>query len=151
MVFCELTSLLALSTCRDTQSSTLKSRKTLSASKSSQDTLRARLLRVSEYVIQLLRGEVCPASPLRRPLAPAAYVTLLPTIWALLSGPTTSPNTSTPIFQAIIEHAIGVSSKSALKKPTIEFVARLVLVRVFLCLVGQLYSYSSSLTQSASI
>lgn len=100
----------------------------------SQDALQARVLRVSEYVIRLLRGEVAFASQLGRPLAPAAYVALLPTIWALLNSPTTVQRTSTPIFQAIVEHAVKVSSKSALKRPTIDFVARLVLVcDIFSC------------------
>jgi hypothetical protein len=43
---------------------------------------------------------------------------------------------STPILQVTVEHAIKVSSKSALKKPTTEFVARLVLVCVFFTLVA---------------
>lgn len=113
---------------RKTQSSSaqpLKPQKTVSGSKVSQAALQVRALRVSEYVTQLLRGEVVYASQLGRPLAPAAYVALLPTIWALLSSPTAS---RAPTLQAIVEHAVKVSSKSALKRPTIEFVARLVLV-----------------------
>ena len=105
-----------------------------------------RALRVSEYVTQLLRGEAPSASELGRPLAPAAYVALLPTIWALISS---SATMSTPILQAVVDHAVKVSSKSAVKRPTIEFVARLVIV-CGLLLLGLLYSHSSSLTQSAS-
>lgn len=128
LIFCELTSLLVLSMHRKTQSSSaqpLKPQKTVSGSKVSQAALQVRALRVSEYVTQLLRGEVVYASQLGRPLAPAAYVALLPTIWALLSSPTAS---RAPTLQAIVEHAVKVSSKSALKRPTIEFVARLVLL-----------------------
>lgn len=92
-----------------------------------------RALRVSEYVTQLLRGEVASVSQLGRPLTSAAYVALLPTIWALISSPTTSQRMSTPILQAVVEHAVKVSSKSALKRPTIELVARLVLVCDLFC------------------
>jgi pre-rRNA-processing protein IPI1 len=86
----------------------------------------ARARRVSDYVIQLLRGESASVS---RPLAPAAYVALLPTIWALLS---TSQGMASPVLEAVVEHAVHVSSKSALKRWTVEFMARLVLVCVFI-------------------
>lgn len=62
-----------------------------------------------------------------------AYMALLPTIWSLLNQP--SPNArqiSSNVLRAMLEHATKTSSKSAVKKPTLEFVARLVLVSLSL-------------------
>ena len=42
--------------------------------------------RVSEYVVQLLRGEASAPNSLARPITPAAYSALLPTIWSLLNS-----------------------------------------------------------------
>jgi pre-rRNA-processing protein IPI1 len=87
--------------------------------------------KVGKYVIQLLRGEASAGSQVGRPLTPAAYTALLPTIWSFINQP--SPNQhqiSSSVLQATLEHATKTSSKSATKKLGIEFVGRLILVSV---------------------
>lgn len=85
---------------------------------------------VSNYVLQLLSGEPMSGSQLGRTLSPAAYVSLLPAIWALLNNTSSAhhQSTSNAILNAVISHSIKTPSKSVLKPFTIEFVARLVLV-----------------------
>jgi pre-rRNA-processing protein IPI1 len=85
--------------------------------------------RVSEYVIQLLRGEALSGSQVGRLLTPAGYTALLPTIWSLLNQPLANEHqTSSDVLQAMLEHATKTSSNSVVKKLGIEFVARLALV-----------------------
>jgi len=85
--------------------------------------------RVGEHVVQLLQGESLSATQLGRPLSSAAYTALLPTIWSLINNANASLlDVSNDVLQATIEHARKVSSKSALKQTTIEFLARLVLL-----------------------
>ncbi|KAI0639775.1 hypothetical protein C8Q77DRAFT_1082807 [Trametes polyzona] len=88
--------------------------------------------RVSEYIVRLLRGE--PSSSgiqpsLSRPITPQAYVSLLPTVWSLIN--TANPEVeeaSTSLFAALVEHAIKTSSTSAVKRHTVDFIGRLVLL-----------------------
>lgn len=131
LIYCELTSLLLLASYTRSANSSRTSRgKSQLATQASEGSLQAQ--RVSEYVIQLLRGEPSSGSQLGRSLTPQAYTTLLPTIWALLhqSSPNKQQESST-VLQAVLEHATDTSSNSAVKKLEIEFVARLVLVSPF--------------------
>jgi len=65
------------------------------------------------------------------------YVALLPTIWALLSQPgenytsTQGGAQSRTVLSAVLDHAIGTTSTSSVKALTVEFVARILLVRTF--------------------
>ena len=129
LIYCELTSLLVLASTKNSRTSRGKSRQTQVAFQASEAVLSLQAERVSEYVIQLLRGEASSRSQLGRPLTPMAYTALLPTVWSLLNQP--SPNErqiSSVVLQTMLEHAINTSSNSAVKKLGIEFVARLVLV-----------------------
>jgi pre-rRNA-processing protein IPI1 len=135
VIFCELTSFLVLTS--QTQLSIRMTRggnsrqvhRSHSQSTNFKDNLSIQTERVSEYVIQLLRGEAVATSQLGHSLTPASYIALLPTIWSLLNNPTwIHRDLSNSVLQAILDHAFKVASKSALKKPTIEFVARVVLV-----------------------
>jgi pre-rRNA-processing protein IPI1 len=132
LIYCQLTSLLVLaSDSRSTNNSRAsrgKYRQTAIA-QASKGVLSLQAERVSEYVIQLLRGEVLLGSQVGRPLTPAAYTALLPTIWSLLNQPLPNERQiSSAVLQATLEHATKTSSNSAVKKLGIEFVARLVLV-----------------------
>lgn len=157
-MFCELTSLLLFA--NEKQPARVacgKARQlkqlSLSASGVKDDALMIQTLHVSEYVVQLLRGESVAASQLGKPLTMAGYLALLPTVWALLNNTTAAhQNMSSGVLKATVEHALKTSSKSALKRATIEFVARLVLVSKVLCLGGLtlLTSHLSS-TQSLNI
>jgi len=110
--------------------------------------------RVTEYIIRRLRGEGADGVPTPSsssvssgtavPITHGAYLALLPTIWALISNPA-SPSTGkgtheenkgaggggsfvSDMLHATLDHAIKVASKSACKRATVEFVARLMLV-----------------------
>ncbi|KAJ7837515.1 hypothetical protein B0H14DRAFT_2790969 [Mycena olivaceomarginata] len=120
LIFCELTSLLVL-----TSERTPHRRGKQPTQGESKDSLQLQTGLVSQHVVQLLKGESLSTSQLGRPLTPAAYTALLPTIWALINAKSDS---SGDVLRATIEHARTVSSKSALKQITLEFVARVVLL-----------------------
>ncbi|KAF7347752.1 Testis-expressed sequence 10 protein [Mycena venus] len=124
LIFCELTSLLVL-----TSESAPHRRGKQATQGVSKDSLHLQTERVSEHVVHLLKGESFSTSQLGRPLTPATYTALFPTIWALINN--ANPNlrsASSEVLRATIEHASKVSSKSVLKQSTIEFVARVVLL-----------------------
>ncbi|KAI6007344.1 hypothetical protein EDD15DRAFT_2396785 [Pisolithus albus] len=88
---------------------------------------------VRAYIVRLLKGEGEPDVQLPRPLTPTVYIALLPSIWALLNhldGPSIHSDevVSSTVLSAVLEHAIRTTSTSAVKHPTIEFVARLLLL-----------------------
>ncbi|KAI6132763.1 hypothetical protein EV401DRAFT_218114 [Pisolithus croceorrhizus] len=88
---------------------------------------------VRTYVVRLLKGEGESDVQLPRPLTPTVYIALLPSIWALLNhldGPNIhlGEDVSSTVLSAVLEHAIRTVSSSAVKHPTIEFVARLLLL-----------------------
>jgi pre-rRNA-processing protein IPI1 len=132
LIYCELTSLLALaSSTRTTTNSPTNPGKSRQAhtTRDSEGILPLQTERVSEYVIQLLRGEALSGSQVGRLLTPAGYTALLPTIWSLLNQPLVDKHpTYSNVLQAMLEHATKTSSNSVVKKLGIEFVARLVLV-----------------------
>lgn len=135
VIFCELTSLLVLASQNTVHSRPNRSGKPKRAPGGSslirdvEDKLSIQTLRVGEYIVQLLLGEPVSSSQLGRPLTPAAYLALLPTVWSLLNNPIAGDhNVARNVLQATLDHASRTSSKSALKPLTIEFVSRLVLV-----------------------
>ncbi|KAG6334294.1 hypothetical protein ID866_4791 [Astraeus odoratus] len=88
---------------------------------------------IHNYVIRLLDGESDLGGQLPRPLTPLVYLSLLPSIWALLchlSGSATQSDevVSSSVLSATLDHAIRTTSGSAVKRLTVEFVARLLLV-----------------------
>ncbi|KAJ7254014.1 hypothetical protein B0H12DRAFT_1050739 [Mycena haematopus] len=122
LIFCELTSLLVL-----TSKSTPRQAKNLTQV-DVKDSLQLHAKRVSQHVVQLLKGESLSTSQLGRPLTSATYTALLPTVWALINVNPDFRTASNEVLRATIEHATKVSSKSALKQITIEFIARVVLL-----------------------
>ncbi|KAJ6503434.1 hypothetical protein C8R47DRAFT_1250354 [Mycena vitilis] len=124
LVFCELTSLLVL-----TSESAPNRRGKPATLGHSKDSLQVQTERVSDHVMQLLLGESLSTSQLGRPLTSATYSALLPTIWSLINNANPNLRTvSSEVLRATIEHATKVSSKSALKQIAIEFIARVVLL-----------------------
>ncbi|QRW12075.1 Testis-expressed sequence 10 protein [Ceratobasidium sp. AG-Ba] len=76
---------------------------------------------VAAYVKKCLRGEVAFASGLASSLSPTAYMSLLPTLWAL--------RLEQDIISTALHHATSASGGSrATKRIAIEFVGRLVLL-----------------------
>ena len=92
--------------------------------------------RVHDYVVRLLRGEPPLGSiqtGISRPIAPAVYSALLPTIWALINHAALERSqTERSLLVATIEHAVKVSSSSATKRHTLDFLGRLLLVSIHL-------------------
>ncbi|BGP07502.1 rRNA processing protein [Rhodotorula toruloides] len=92
------------------------------------------LERVQEWVVAALRGELTtPASPLGQPLSPSHFLSLTPTLWALLNQP--SATRANEVWSAAVEYAVksGVSAgegekKGVAKRLAGEFVARGVLI-----------------------
>ncbi|KAK7064145.1 testis-expressed sequence 10 protein [Favolaschia claudopus] len=145
LTFCELTSLLVL-----TSESAAQHRNKSSTAGDSKYNIQLQVERVSEYVVQLLKGESGSASQLSRPLTATAYAALLPTIWALVNN--SNPNlrtSSSEVLRATLDHASRASSKSATKQTTIEFVARLVLLSTEHQFTGHLAA-DDEITQSVT-
>lgn len=93
--------------------------------------LSSQTCRVSDYVIRRLRGQSDSPSQIGHVLGASAYVSLLPTIWALINKPLPRDTTTNEVLCTVIDHALKLSSKSPCKRLTIEFVARLILVCSF--------------------
>ncbi|KAH9898031.1 hypothetical protein C8Q73DRAFT_640798 [Cubamyces lactineus] len=139
LIFCELSSFLVLASQVDNKRPAMqrsKNRSTRSGrhvpSGDSSPAISARQIeRVSQYIMQLLRGEVPTAGvqSIPRPITPQAYTSLLPTVWSLINGHhTDATESSEQLFSAIVEHAMKASSTSAVKRHTIDFLGRLTLL-----------------------
>ena len=87
--------------------------------------------RVAQYIIKRLRGEA-NFTQIGTMLTASSYLSLLPTIWGIINKPGLNQQEANGIIHATLDHAFNVSSKSACKILTIEFVARLLLVSIFL-------------------
>lgn len=90
---------------------------------------------VKSYVIRLLNGDGGSGAQLPRPISAAMYTALLPTIWALLNqrGETRAEGEPSPVLVATLDHAMRTSSGSAVKRLTVEFIGRLLLVSCSEC------------------
>lgn len=83
------------------------------------------LERVGQYVTTILSGAaISPAQPLGQTLTSAAYLSLVPTVWALLCQPGADA-----VFAAVLEHHGRLSVSSAIKRPSLELITRLLSVR----------------------
>jgi pre-rRNA-processing protein IPI1 len=83
--------------------------------------------RVAEYVVRVLdAGAANTADGLARPVGAHTYGALVPTVWALANG----DEGSADVVRAVLEHALRVPATSATSALAVEFVARLVLVRL---------------------
>lgn len=88
---------------------------------------------VKTYVIRLLQGNGGSGAQLPRPISAVVYTALLPTIWALLNqrNDQQPEKEASSVLAATLDHAMRTTSGSAVKRLTIEFVGRLLLVRLF--------------------
>ena len=87
--------------------------------------------KVAQYIIKRLRGEA-NSTQIGTMLMASSYLSLLPTIWAIINRPGLNQEEADGIIHATLDHALKVSSKSACKPLTIEFVARLLLVSLYI-------------------
>lgn len=131
LIFCELTSLLL--NAPDNSFSKHQKRRSQNPNPSHKRSQRDQVLssqtsRVSDYVIRRLRGQSDSPSQIGHVLGASAYVSLLPTIWALINKPLPRDTTTNEVLCTVIDHALNLSSKSPCKRLTVEFVARLILL-----------------------
>ncbi|EKM61169.1 uncharacterized protein PHACADRAFT_247608 [Phanerochaete carnosa HHB-10118-sp] len=129
LIFCQLTSTLMLKTSKETQiaAGLRHPVKDSAYSKQSSRVIETLVQRVGDYTVQLLRGEA-PDRPDGqslglKPITPATYASLLPTVWALISGP--GGDFAEHVTQACVIHGTKASSMSAVKRHTIDFIGRL--------------------------
>ncbi len=142
LIFCELSSFLLLASQRHPSHKPMAQGKTLQSGKSKRAGVTAasmsavqtrQIERVSAYIAQLLQGQPSAGvqSSLLRQVTPQAYSAVLPTIWCLLNGQTPDlAGSSELLFAVVLEHATRASSASVVKRLTVDFIGRLVLVRV---------------------
>ncbi|KAJ2914864.1 hypothetical protein MD484_g5554, partial [Candolleomyces efflorescens] len=144
LIYCELAALLMIASkgdsrvsrkrkAREPQSSSSRS----SSKRNGHETLRKQAAAISDFITEKLQGRsTSSSSGISSNISPSAYLTLLPTIWTLISNndlvPLADPqdqqgSNSNEVLQVTLDHAVKVSSKSACKRLTVEFVARLVL------------------------
>ena len=132
LIFCELTSVLLLfSDCTaPTKADIPRARRGIEKGrggpKSPSGSLEIVVDRVSDYVIGLLQGNQDAQSVGVRSMTPSAYSSLLPTIWALISDE--GKERAQDVVDAVVEHSLKASSTSAVKRHTLDFLGRLVLV-----------------------
>ena len=140
LIFCELSSFLLLVSQRTTthQSPSRNTPRPTRSNHSESTNTSARAVqsrqieRVSAYIVQLLQGQnPAPSQSLPRPITPQAYIALLPTIWSLVNDRRSdvSDHPSSLIFSVVVDHAIKASSTSSVKRHTVDFIGRLLLVR----------------------
>lgn len=124
------------------------SKSTKPNTRTASSTQSSHIARVTEYIVGRLRSS---STPLSSPISHASYTSLLPTIWALISAtPHTTPvagaktntnrHNANELLHATLDHATKVGSKSSCKRPTIEFVSRLILVRTMRVTLGNAVS-----------
>jgi pre-rRNA-processing protein IPI1 len=117
IVFCELTSLLILA---------------YTTSKESDDNpIPIQISQVKDYVARLLSGVSISSHTVARPMTAQDYVALLPTVWMLLNSNLEHDdgNGGAGTLGALLDHGLQVSSAAATKRPTVDFLVRLILVR----------------------
>ncbi|TFK91694.1 hypothetical protein K466DRAFT_595903 [Polyporus arcularius HHB13444] len=140
LIFCELSSFLLLASQRHPSHKPMAQGKTLQSGKSKRAGVTAasmsavqtrQIERVSAYIAQLLQGQPSAGvqSSLLRQVTPQAYSAVLPTIWCLLNGQTPDlAGSSELLFAVVLEHATRASSASVVKRLTVDFIGRLVLL-----------------------
>ncbi|KAF9229363.1 hypothetical protein BS17DRAFT_688726 [Gyrodon lividus] len=134
VIYCELTSLLVLVSSQsgtgNVQSGNSRFRppreKACSIFRKGDAKLDVQADLVRSHVIRLLRGEGELGAQLPRSISPTVYTALLPTIWALLNQVTGLGRQL--VLSATLDHALRTATNSAVKRLTVEFVARLLLL-----------------------
>lgn len=136
VIYCELASLLVLVSCQSGTRGMPQGDRIRAARHKSFPPLKNHLPLnlqadlVESYVIRLLQEDGGSGARLPRPISAAVYTALLPTIWALLNGQQPEKEPSS-VLAATLDHAMRTTSGSGVKRLTVEFVGRLLLVRLF--------------------
>lgn len=128
VIFCELTALHKFAIDYDLLQRPAKHKQKPSASHAN-DAPSKWLASVSDYIVLLLRGEAFSSTQIGRPLSPSAYLSLAPAIWCLLDSQALSyAGQQQELLNVLIDHSLKTPSKSATKGPSMEFIAKLILV-----------------------
>ncbi|KAI0306660.1 hypothetical protein B0F90DRAFT_1623288 [Multifurca ochricompacta] len=123
IIFCELTSLLLLAySLLRVAPSNPKKRDGMS--------IRMQVLQVKGFVARLLRGVSVSSHTMGRNVTAQEYMALLPTLWMLLNSNLAynGVEEDADILSALLDHALQVSSAAATKRPTVDFLGRLILL-----------------------
>lgn len=88
---------------------------------------------VRDYVLDVLKGKVSVSSnaysTLPRPISSSVYMALLPTVWALISSDELQElDSDEVVLNTVIDHAMQASASSSVKRQTIGFLGRILLV-----------------------
>ncbi|PPQ64424.1 hypothetical protein CVT26_002131 [Gymnopilus dilepis] len=130
LIFCQLSALLIIAAATQTDApAPPRPHQKRRATRNRPNTTPLHAEQVTRYIARRLRGEAASSAQMGVAISPAAYNALLPTVWALISsrGGTSAAEVDA-VFHATLDHAVRVSSKSACKRPTIEFVGRLLML-----------------------
>ena len=120
IVFCELTSLLILAyTTPHLVPSNPKRR--------DGNSIPVQISLVKDYIARLLSGISMSSHMVGRHITAQDYVALLPTLWMLLNS-NMEHSGDADTLSALLDHGLQVSSAAAVKRPTIDFIVRLILV-----------------------
>lgn len=136
LIFCELSSFLFLASQR-TAPQQSSSRKTPRPGRSSRSEAMStpvahsrQIERIAAYTVELLQGLIpAPSQSIPRPITPQAYIALLPTVWSLVNNRgSEASDSSASMLSVVVDHAIKALSTSSVKRHTVDFIGRLVLV-----------------------
>ncbi|KAF8140186.1 hypothetical protein EV363DRAFT_1393099 [Boletus edulis] len=147
VIYCELLSLLILVSHQsgtrnmDRRNRFRAPRHTFLSPLKSRFSLSSQVDLVKSYVIRLLQGDGGSGAQLSRPISVAIYTALLPTIWALLNQRSGDQPEQEPsaVLTATLDHAMRASSVSAVKRLTVEFVGRLLLLEKEVGYIGHFH------------
>jgi pre-rRNA-processing protein IPI1 len=123
IVYCELTSLLILThTTQHVAPSNSKRR--------DGNTIAIQTSQVKDYIARLLSGISLSTHMAGRHITAQDYVALLPTLWILINSSVKhdSEDGGADTLSVLLDHGLQVSSTAAVKRPTADFLARLILV-----------------------
>lgn len=112
-----------------------------SSKRNPHETLHKQAAAIRDFIVEKLQGRASSSSGTSSNISPSAYLTLLPTIWTLINNsnlvvladppdPRQQGSNGNEVLQVTLDHAVKVSSKAASKRLTVEFVARLIMVRI---------------------
>lgn len=92
--------------------------------------IQAQISRVKAFVACLLRGNSMSPNTVGRQITAHEYIALLPTLWMLLNSDLDCADADEDIDMicVLLDHARQVSSAAAAKRPTVDFLVRLILV-----------------------
>ncbi|KAF8807480.1 hypothetical protein BYT27DRAFT_7165165 [Phlegmacium glaucopus] len=134
LIFCEISSILVNASRNCPPRSTKNGKQTTKRAPFKKFSIQ--IDRVAQYIIRRLRGEA-NSTQNSSMLTASPYLSLLPTIWAIINKPGLNQQEADEIIHATLDHALKVSSKSACKPLTVEFVARLFLLDSEPCYQGE--------------